>query len=81
MVGFLLGESGKLPSALGDIVRILIVPMWLMRAAQMLVGIGSLPDAVQLFIAVPLLLLPYAGADWLLWRMRRRAHSHRVAAA
>jgi hypothetical protein len=80
MVGFLVGESGHLPSGLVELVRVLTVPMWLMRMIQMLVGIGSLPEPAQLLVAVPLLFLPYAGADWVLWRIRHRADSHRVAA-
>jgi len=78
MLGFLL--SGHLPSGLAELFRVLIVPMWLMRTLQMLVGIGSLPDPAQLLVAVPLLFLPYAGADWILWRVRHRADSHPFAA-
>ena len=53
--------------------RVLIVPLWLMRTFEMLVGIGYLPGPVQLVVAFPLLFLPYVAADLLLrWARRRR---------
>jgi hypothetical protein len=58
-------------------VRVLIVPLWLMRYVEMGVGIGSLPGPVQLVVALPLLFLPYLAADLLLRAGRR--HLSRAA--
>ena len=63
-------------SALGGAVlaalRVLIVPLWLMRTLEMIVGIGSWPAPLQMFVAVPLLFLPYVLADGGLALLRRR---------
>jgi hypothetical protein len=78
--GFIFAETDNLPPALLGLLRVLIVPMWLVRMLQVMVGIGSLPNPIQLVIALPLYLLPYAIADWLLWRLRQRTSSHQAAA-
>lgn len=48
--------------------RVLILPVWLMRTLEMLLGIGSWPVPLQLTVALPLLFLPYALADYALSR-------------
>ncbi|MGH7468576.1 MAG: hypothetical protein ACRENP_11500 [Longimicrobiales bacterium] len=69
---FLLAES--LPgfqTTLAPVLRILIVPLWLMRTLEMVVGMGYWPGPVQLVIALPLLFLPYVMADLVLAWLRR----------
>lgn len=71
---FLLAEAiPRFQDALAPILRILIMPLWLMRTLEMVVGIGYLPGWIQLFSALPLLFLPYVAADLVLGRLRRRA--------
>ena len=73
-------EAFAMPPALRGVLRVIIVPLWLMRTLEMVVGVGSLPGAIQLVVALPALFLPYAAADWLLWRARRRWDSGRRGA-
>ena len=61
-------------------VRVLIVPLWLMRTLEMVVGIGSWSGPLQIVVALPLLLLPYVAADLLLRRARRCSGTHHTAA-
>jgi hypothetical protein len=61
-----------LGAALISALRVLIVPLWLMRTLEMVVGIGWWPGPLQLVVALPLLFLPYVLADLLLARLRRR---------
>jgi hypothetical protein len=58
-------------------VRVLIVPLWLMRTLEMIVGIGSWPAPLQVLVALPLLFLPYVLADAGLARLWRRAERAR----
>jgi hypothetical protein len=69
---FLAVEVFGMPSALAGALRILIAPLWAMRTVEMWLGLGFLPGALQLIVALPLLFLPYVLADWLLGRARRR---------
>jgi hypothetical protein len=62
------------------ILRVLIVPLWLMRTLEMIVGLGFWPWPIQLPLALPLLFVPYIAADLLL-RRARQWYGHRVAAA
>jgi hypothetical protein len=57
---------------LAPLVRLLIAPIWIMRTLEMIVGIGALPGVLQLFIALPLLFLPYVLIDLLIARIRER---------
>jgi hypothetical protein len=69
---FLLGEAIKpLQAPLGPVLRVLIMPLWLMRTLEMIVGIGFWPGPAQLVIALPLLFLPYLLADLALGWARR----------
>jgi hypothetical protein len=54
-----------------QILRVLIVPLWLMRTLEMIVGMGTWPGIVQLLVALPLLFAPYVLADWVHARVRR----------
>ncbi len=63
------------------VLRVLVVPLWLMRTLEMVVGIGSWPGTLQLLIALPLLFLPYVAADLLLRAARRRRVVHHGPAA
>ena len=64
-----------------QILRVLIVPLWLMRTLEMIIGMGTWPGIVQLVVAVPLLFAPYVLADWVLARLRaRRAFRFNAAA-
>ena len=81
--GLFLAVEGFGPERLGQLVpalRVLIVPLWLMRTLEMLVGIGSWPSPLQLIVALPLLFLPYVAADLLLGWARRRWVVHREPA-
>lgn len=60
--------------------RVLIVPLWLMRNLEMVVGIGYWPGPLQVLVALPLLFLPYVAADLLLGWARRRWGAHRATA-
>jgi len=74
------------PSELGRIavtvLRVLIIPLWLMRDLEMLLGLGNWPRSVDLVIGFPLLFAPYVLADYLLYRARTtlpsllRSHPH-----
>ena len=61
--------------------RVLMVPLWLMRTLEMSVGMGAWPGIVQLVLALPLLFAPYVLTDWVLARVAaRRACSLNAAA-
>jgi hypothetical protein len=62
------------------VVRILIIPLWLMRTLEMIVGIGSWPSPLQYLVALPLLFTPYIATDLLLRQVRRRGVAHREVA-
>jgi hypothetical protein len=64
-----------------QLLRVLLVPLWLMRTLEMFVGMGSWPGILQLIVAMPLLFAPYVLADWLLARVRARRASSLNAAA
>jgi hypothetical protein len=69
-----LEASGEPPRFLVAVLRVLIVPLWLMRTLEMILGIGYWPGPLQLLIALPLLFLPYVSADLLLrWGRRQRS--------
>jgi hypothetical protein len=66
---FLSVESfGDRVEPLIPVVRVLIIPLWLMRTLEMVVGMGSWPMPLQYLIALPLLFVPYVAADLLLGR-------------
>ena len=71
---------GEPPQFIMPALRVLIVPLWLMRTLQMVVGIGSWPGPLQLLVALPLLFLPYVAADLLVRSASRRWRAHRAAA-
>jgi hypothetical protein len=76
---FLLDEAIKpLQPTLGPLLRVLILPLWLMRTLEMIIGIGFWPGPVQLLIALPLLFLPYVLADLALALLRRHLGSARA---
>ena len=64
-----------------QILRVLIVPLWLMRTLEMMVGMGTWPGIIQLVVALPLLFAPYVLADWGLARVQARPASSLNAAA
>ena len=87
-VGLLTAGLFLAVSALGEpaeflipVLRVLIIPLWLMRTMEMIVGIGSWPMPLQYLIALPLLFVPYVTADLLLGHFRRSVFRHREAAA
>ena len=53
-----------------DVLRVLIVPLWLMRDLEMLLGMGGWPGPLQLLVALPILFAPYFLADYLIQRAR-----------
>jgi hypothetical protein len=55
-----------------QLLRVVLVPLWLMRTLEMFVGMGSWPGILQLIVAMPLLFAPYVLADWVLARARAR---------
>lgn len=65
--------------ALVATIRVLMVPLWLMRTLEMLIGIGWWPAPLQFLVALPLLFMPYLAADVLLERACRRRGEHRTA--
>ena len=67
---------GKPPWPLLPALRALVAPLWLMRTLEMVVGMASWPGPLQLFVALPLLFLPYVAADLLLRSARRRRVAH-----
>ena len=72
---------GERVAPLIPVVRVLIIPLWLMRTLEMIVGIGFWPRPLQYLIALPLLFAPYVAADLLLRQVRRCLVKHREAAA
>jgi hypothetical protein len=69
------------PPLVIPILRVLIVPLWLMRTLEMMVGMGTWPGILQLTVALPLLFAPYVLADWVLARVRAGRASNFNAAA
>jgi hypothetical protein len=75
-------KTSELGRMVVTVLRVLIVPLWLMRDLEMLLGFGNWPGAVELVIGFPLLFAPYILADYLLYRARAalpsllRSHSH-----
>ncbi len=75
-------KTSELGRTVFTVVRVLIIPLWLMRDLEMLLGFGNWPGAVELVIGFPLLFAPYILADYLLYRVRAalpsllRSHSH-----
>jgi len=61
-----LGAAWLAPAA-----RFLIIPMWLMRTLEIVMGFGALPRWLDLTIGMPLLFAPYVALDALLVRRRR----------
>ena len=61
------------------VVRVLIIPLWLMRTLQMMLGMGTWPGILQLAVALPLLFAPYVLLDWIV--ARSRAFRSRATAA
>ncbi len=53
-------------------VRVIAVPLWIMRTIEVMLGMGRWPDLLQLLVALPLLFAPYLLLDWVLNRFRRR---------
>src|SRR5688572_29166517 len=64
-----------------QVLRVLLVPLWLMRTLEMMVGMGTWWGILQLIVALPLLFAPYVLADWALARVRTRRASSLNAAA
>jgi len=64
------------------VMRVMIIPMWVMRDLEMLLGMGGWPAAVQLVIALPILFAPYLLADYVFLRRRsentKRTRRHRL---
>ncbi len=63
-------KASGLGHAAIDALRVLSIPLWLMRDLEMLVGMGSWPGPLQLVVALPILFAPYFLADYLLQRAR-----------
>lgn len=65
------------------VMRVMIIPMWLMRDLEMLLGMGAWSLSLQLVIALPILFAPYLLADYVFLRRRsdttKRARQHRPA--
>ena len=75
-----MSEVGRIVIAL---LRVLIIPLWMMRDLEMVLGLGDWPGPVELVIGLPLLFAPYIVADYVLYRARsalpslfRLPHSH-----
>jgi hypothetical protein len=58
--------EGNFLAKLTTLISPLVIPIWLMRDVEMIIGISFLPWPLQIIIAVPLLFLPYVAADLLL---------------
>ncbi|MHB1325730.1 MAG: hypothetical protein ACYC0L_05925 [Thermoleophilia bacterium] len=71
------GCSAQHPALLIPILRVLVIPLLLMRYFEMFTGIGFLPWPLQLLIALPLLFLPYLAADLLIRSIRQAWASRR----
>jgi hypothetical protein len=81
-VAFVAVEMATAPPPLAvAILRVFIVPLWLMRTIEMVVGMGDWPRALDLIIGIPLLFAPYVLADLFLHWIWPRARTHREAAA
>ena len=82
---FLVVEFGpqrlQAPPIVMPVLRVLLVPLWFMRALEMFLGMGAWPAIAQLLVALPLLFAPYVLADWVLTRVRPRRGSSVHAAA
>ena len=75
------GNFGAVLQPLVPVLRVLIVPLWVMRTVEMLLGMGGWPGHLQLVVALPLLFAPYILAD-LLWQwIWRRRIGHPAAAS
>jgi len=75
-------KTSQLGRMVVGVLRALIIPLWLMRDLEMLMGLGDWPGPVELVIGLPLLFVPYILADYLLSRARTtlplllRSHFH-----
>jgi hypothetical protein len=82
---FLLVESvsslARVAPVATQILRVLIVPLWLMRTLELIIGVDSWPGIIQFVVALPLLFAPYVLADWVLARIRAHRASSLKAAA
>ena len=65
-LGFIAVEAGA--TWLAPTVRILIMPMWLIRTIEMALGFGALPTWFNWAVGLPLLFLSYLAFDALLTR-------------
>jgi len=65
-------KASGLGEAITILLRVLIIPMWLMRDLEMLLGMGSWPMPLQVLVALPILFAPYFLADYLLQSVRSR---------
>jgi hypothetical protein len=63
-------KTSELGRIVVTVLRVLIIPLWLMRDLEMLLGLGNWPGPVDLVIGFPLLFAPYVLADYLLYRAR-----------
>jgi hypothetical protein len=63
-------KTSELGRMVATVLRVLIIPLWLMRDVEMLLGFGNWPGPVELVIGFPFLFAPYILADYLLYRAR-----------
>jgi hypothetical protein len=76
-------KTSELGRVVIGVLRVLIIPLWLMRDVEMLMGMGRWPGAIELVVGFPFLFAPYILADYVLSRARTgllsslRSHSHR----
>ena len=63
-------KTSELGRTVITVLRVLIIPLWLMRDLEMLLGFGNWPGPVELVIGFPFLFAPYILADYLLYRAR-----------
>lgn len=56
-------SGGRPPEVVAILLRVLVIPQYVMGLFEAWFGMGKLPEALQLWIGVPLLLLPYVTAD------------------
>jgi hypothetical protein len=63
-------ETSEVGRVVIGVLRVLIIPLWLMRDLEMTMGMGSWPGAVELVVGFPFLFAPYVLADYILSRAR-----------
>ena len=64
--------DSPIPEQAMSVLTVLIIPIWLMLYALVLTKIAFLPLPLAVILGLPVLMLPYAGADLLFRGIRKR---------